>query len=173
LYKDVEKNKIDLVSEILYPSDAPCSLKPLQCYGDGNCFYRSISTILFGTKEYHIECRVRTSLELVLNQKTYLNDKDLQDMSSSTIDNLLDHIIQTSASTTVANNTVLYQREVMKTTELGTYSSILHIYAACNAFGFKIRSIFPEISNVAVNRNLLNQIIKPLKPHTNDEICIM
>ena len=94
-------------------------------------------------------------------------------MSSCNVDNLLENIIQTSVTTAHANNSMSYQQEVLKTVEMGSYCSILHMYAAANAFGYRIRSIFPIVSNVAISRNILNQTIHPLGPHNDQPISIM
>lgn len=55
-------------SSTLYPFDAPKGLTPVKVYGDGNCFYRSISLSLFGCENHHVEMRVRTLFELVHNK---------------------------------------------------------------------------------------------------------
>lgn len=42
-------------SLILYPFDAPQSLTPVKVYGDGNCFYRSISFTIFVCEKHNVE----------------------------------------------------------------------------------------------------------------------
>lgn len=70
-------------SSTLYPFDAPKGLTPVKVYGDGNCFYRSISLSLFGCENHHVEMRVRTLFELVHNEKWYSNAEVLGKMSES------------------------------------------------------------------------------------------
>ena len=43
---------------------ASSGLVPLKTIGDGSCFFRAKSLLLFGTQECHIELRGRTIVEL-------------------------------------------------------------------------------------------------------------
>lgn len=57
------------------------------------------------------------------------------------------------------------QNEILLTAKLGEYSSLLHIYAVCNAICMPIRSIFPEVINAAISRDCHNQLIKPFRDY--------
>ena len=45
---------IDPIALCVYPRDAPQLMKPVKCYGDGNCFMRSVSKLVFGTEAHHL-----------------------------------------------------------------------------------------------------------------------
>ena len=51
------KNHLDFVALNYLPRDAPDSYAPIKIVGDGNCFSRAVSFILFCTQEKHSETR--------------------------------------------------------------------------------------------------------------------
>ena len=65
------KSKLDFVALHYLPLDAPDSYAPLQIVGDGNCFPRTVSFMLFGTENRHTEIRVRIVYEAVLNKERF------------------------------------------------------------------------------------------------------
>ena len=69
LYECTRNAMCDNISMELMPSDANPNLIPQKSIGDGNCLYRSLSLILFGSEDNHIEIRVRTVIELACNEK--------------------------------------------------------------------------------------------------------
>ena len=69
LYLSHEHATRDETSTEIMPSDANPCLVPMKSFGDGNCFYRSLSLVAFGNEENHIELRVRSIVELALNER--------------------------------------------------------------------------------------------------------
>jgi len=45
--------------------------RPLMVAGDGNCLYRSVSLLLYGTDSYHELLRLTTAVEILSNQQWY------------------------------------------------------------------------------------------------------
>ena len=57
-----------------YPSDVPPHMTPVRCYGDGNCFMRSISKLVFGTESHHLPVRAAIVFEAVIQKNYFLDD---------------------------------------------------------------------------------------------------
>ena len=76
LYLSHEHATRDTTSTELMPSDANPHLVPMKSFGDGNCFFRSLSLVVFGNEENHTELRVCSIVELALNEMRYLEQKD-------------------------------------------------------------------------------------------------
>ena len=128
LYLSREHATRDETSTVLMPSDANPCLVPMKSFGDGNCFYRSLSLVVFGNEENHMELRVRSVVELALNEKSYLDEKTFTDMAEYSCEGILDYIIQVSISdeSFVANDRLSsFRNEVMFTAKDGKYSSML------------------------------------------------
>ena len=73
-----DKELLDYVALHYLPRDAPNGFAPVAVIGDGNCFCRAISFLLFRTQEKHHEVRTRIVYESVLNIDKYLNSEYLQ-----------------------------------------------------------------------------------------------
>ena len=69
-----DMDQIDFVALHYSPSDAPASCAPVCIIGDGNCFPRTLSYILFRTQDRHLEMRTRIVYEACLNKNHYLNN---------------------------------------------------------------------------------------------------
>jgi hypothetical protein len=63
--------KIDKLACQLLPDDSPEGYMPRITGGDGNCLFRCISQITFGSDLHYTEMRVRAICELSLNSSTY------------------------------------------------------------------------------------------------------
>ena len=101
--------------------------EPLQVEGDGNCCYRSVSLMLFGTDDEHIYVRAKTALEMVKHRSSY-------DEESQEIPGIIDvSRIRTSSYSDLMRNI----------TTLGRYAELTHMDAISAAFGIEIVSYFP------------------------------
>ena len=58
----------------------------------------SLSLVVFGNEESHMELRVRTIVELALNEKSYLDEKTFTDMAEYSYEGIMDYIVQVSIS---------------------------------------------------------------------------
>ena len=164
----------DPTSLMLYPSDAPKDLVPVQVYGDGNCLFRSISVLLFGHERFHVEMRVRTTFELVTNFREYLKEHTFTSMSSNVVS--LQYVLETSFSHECyvnGNYSKSLQNEILKSAKSGEYASLIHIYALANSIKCQINSISPNIENPTIDRGVHNQLITPVNSPFNMTINLM
>ena len=148
----------------IMPNDANPCLVPMKSFGDGNCFYRSLSLVLFGNEDGHVELRVQSVVELALNEKSYLDEKTFTDMAEYSYDGIMDYIMQMSITdeSFVAKDILSsFCNEVRLTAKNGKYSSILHLLASCNAIQKPLNSIYPKAENPGVDRHVHNQVFFP------------
>mgnify|MGYP000751363744 FL=1 len=161
----------DVVAKILYPADAPSDLTPVKVYGDGNCLFRSISLALYGSESHHIECRVRTIVELTSNFQLYCDENTYKHMLGTT-ESCIDYIIMSSASdenVVFGNVPKTLEKEILKTIKNGTYCSVVHLFALANVCKIPVQSIYPRVNSPTLNRNINNGIIKPLSHSKNKD----
>ena len=83
----------DRISSQLYPLDASVDHLPIQVYGDGNCFYGSLSLLVFGHDKFYKEMRVRVVFEMVSNLKLYTDCDTFSNMANSSMS--IDYLYQT------------------------------------------------------------------------------
>ena len=67
-----EKDMLDYVALRHLSADSPDSFAPIKIYGDGNCFPRCLSYLVYGHKNSHVEMRIRIVTDGVLNKGHYL-----------------------------------------------------------------------------------------------------
>lgn len=70
----LDMDNIDFVALHYSPTDAPERCAPVSIIGDGNCFPRTLSYILFRSQHQHLEMRTRIVYEACLNKNHYLNN---------------------------------------------------------------------------------------------------
>ena len=117
----------------------------------------------------HIEFRVRTLCELVLNEKAYLHPSIISLLDPYGIEVSKNALIATSANfdravskyaTEVAQTVLRY--DCIDTTKLGQYSNMWHVHGLASALGRPILSLYPEKSDRI--RPLLHKLINPRIP---------
>ena len=176
---DATKTVSDIISQNIFPCDAPQDMKPISCYGDGNCLFRAVSLLVFGDEDHHAEFRVRTLLELIMNESSYLDQNHLMTVSSTeaaTKQNIQEYILLTSVDDPTVDFKDAYRKYLMSTICNGKYSSLLHMYALPNVLQCPILSIYPDRQVVGIDRNIHNQRINPSKgskQHIQDPVAIM
>ena len=67
------KFEVDTIAQHFYPSDGPQELTPCKCHGDGNCFPRYVSKLLFGTEVHHLAIRTTLVCEAIIHKNLYLD----------------------------------------------------------------------------------------------------
>lgn len=104
---------IDIVAATLHLDDTPKELRPVKCFGDGNCLFRAVSTILFGSEDYHTELRMRSILELANKEKKDLDDNYLQFLTGAhaVVKNLLPSCVHFISR----NPSSCYRNEALRT----------------------------------------------------------
>ena len=70
----LEDDEVDSIALGFLPPDAPSGLVPIKCGADGNCLPRSVSRVVRGNEEHHLEFRSRIAIEAITNKQLYLND---------------------------------------------------------------------------------------------------
>lgn len=99
---------------------------PASIVGDGNCLYRAVSCALTGSQNYHELLRLYTAIELINHRYCYATEKPHNDF-------LNDCRIVTSP----------YDKIVVDTLKVNTYSEMAHIYALSAAIYEPIQTYFP------------------------------
>ena len=72
------KSKIDAHALSRMPSDIPTGMYPVETVADGDCLPRTLSKLIFGTEEHHLEVRARIVIEAVNGIEEYLDSKYLE-----------------------------------------------------------------------------------------------
>ena len=76
-YQQSSDDKTDPIAMYFFPNDHPPNVVPTHTLGDGNCFPRALSNVLFKTQNRHVEIRVQLVFEAVLNEQFYLSNEYL------------------------------------------------------------------------------------------------
>ena len=178
---DIGGATTDNLSVTLYPPDAPTGCTPIAVYGDDNCFTRSISFLVYGTEDKHLEIRARLCAEAVLNAQNYL-DKDYLNLEGKYDANLPEYFAIISekynefCTLDWNSNTIelIYRAEALALANPGQYCSMWQLYQASNVIGRPIFSIFPS-GMIDAYRSRSHRIIYPITYclRQNDPVCIM
>ena len=171
----------DNLSVTLYLPDAPTGCTPLSIYGDGNCFTRSISLLVYGTQDKHLEIRAKLCAEAVLNAQHYL-DNDYLNLEGKYNANLPEYFAIVSekynefCNLDWNSNTIelIYRAEALALAKPGQYCSMWQLYQASNVIGRPIFSIFPS-GMIDAYRSRSHRIVYPITYclRQNDPVCIM
>ena len=153
-----EKTDMDLYSLEIMPHDAPANIYPRRTVGDGNCLFRSLSILLYGNEDRHLEMRVRTVVEMLQDIDYLLSDELMRIRYGNSIDKRLDTFMALTQlpdglfqKTDVRNcehDEGVMKNILLKTigssTRLNDWSGIWHIAAAARAINVPIVCIYPS-----------------------------
>ena len=168
--------QIDLTAQHFYPQDAPEHLIPCKYHGDGNCFMRALSNLLFGTKDYHLAIGAAAVFEAIIHRSYYLDNIYLQ--YGGTDDNNLrsqfavySGVYNDVVTTHWNDNTIenIYETEVLEMTKDGSYCSMWQFYQASNIINQPIRSVYPTGFVSEYYRKDLNRTAFPIRLHHREE----
>ena len=134
-----EINNLDMVALHHIPHDAPHRVAPISVEGDGNCFPRTVSYLLYKTERRYMEIRVRIVYEAIKNLQSYL---DHNYISVGAV-NFYDHGTLPEQYALYSDNFIpntgipvdvldLYRQEVMDINKDGAYMGIWQIFHASN-----------------------------------------
>ena len=156
---------IDSIAQELKPPTVHRSLFPVVVAGDGNCLFRSVSVGIFGKEDHHEELRSRVVMELLMNEKFFLEDE-----------NLYEYFWNAGSFQGQGNDLCdlqsLFRNEVLQTTRLREYGSYLQVQALANVVGCSIISHHPE-KGPLINRNILTRQFFPRQQSNSLPIDIM
>ena len=124
---------VDSVSKMILKRFHPVTLDgfvPLEVVGDGNCLYRAVSLACYGTQEHHIQLRLRSSIEIILNHIHYDTSHRRH------VDHIKDNRIITDS----------YDKLVKSVCQLGCFQQMIHIFALSAALEIPLQTFFPPTS---------------------------
>ena len=114
---------------------------PIAVSGDGNCLFNSLSMAIFGNQTHATELRVRTSIELCLNQEYYKREN---------ADNRFDDFAPT------------LEEAVSKCPKNGEWACIWDMHAASTVIGAPIISVYPVVNGPTDETiRVLNRTLNP------------
>ena len=154
-----DMDQIDFVALHYSPSDAPASCAPVCIIGDGNCFPRTLSYILFRTQDRHLEMRTRIVYEACLNKNHYLNNDYISkganhQYARATLVEQFAQYADCYVPSVGLNVERIYEQEVMDMCKNNSYMGIWQIFQSANVIRQPIRSVYPEGYNNNIRLDL-------------------
>lgn len=129
------------------------------CFEDGNCLFRAVSTILFGSEDHHTELRMRSILELANKEKKYLAYSYLQFLTGAHA--VVKNLLPSSLHFISRNPSSCYRNEALRTIQSSTFANMWHIFALANVLGFPVKLVHPAVQNAGTDRALRNINMTP------------
>lgn len=160
------------------PEDIPDDrdLYPCQVKADGNCFPSCASVYAYGTIDRTAEMRVRIVTELVVNEESYLNDRNLKqglnkEDEHKDLPKLYAQYSDMFVPGTSLNDVMIkriFRKEILSVRVDKAFMGIWQMHALSNVLAVPIYTIYPELENKNVRKDL-NRLILPgvKKPFTN------
>ena len=156
-----EIHNLDMIALHHIPHDAPQRIAPISVEGDGNCFPRTISYLLYKTQNKYMEMRVRIVYEAITNMNAYLDNIYV----SVGARNFYERGTLPGQYAMYSENYVpnddnevdvddLYKKEVMDIRKDGALMGIWQVFQASNVVQHPIRSVFPHIGNPNVIKDM-------------------
>ena len=156
-YKQIVWNPtffVDLTAMQYKPKNVPTNLLPADTDGDGNCFFRTLSVLIFGHEEFHKALRVLYVIEAVTNYERYI-DNDYLSLGSqrvykrgSTLEVIIAYSQVWKSSDTrrigkqVASD--YFKREVMLVRKEGAWCGLWEMAVMVNVLQVPIRGFYPN-----------------------------
>ena len=161
--------EIDYTAQNFYPQDAPQDLIPCKCYGDGNCFMRAVSHVLFGTEDYYLALCAVTEYEAITHKNFYLDNVYLKygrshDNNLKAQFAIYSGLYNNVITNTWNNNTIemIHEAEVLEIAKDTKYCGMWQFYQVSNIVCWPIRSVYPVGFVAPVYRLDLNRIAYPI-----------
>ena len=170
----------DMLAFSLWPKDSPITKDdcfPVKTVGDGQCFPRTLSRLVFGNESQSVQMRIRLILESIQNKDKYLTTAFLKRgyqmpyPSGTSLVNVYKLYGQDNLQQ--YNGEEYYDNEIMSLRDKYSHCGIWQLHAAANILKRPIYSIFPGIdSNVRKDHH---RLILPSEDHlqNNEPIFIM
>ena len=134
---------------------------PLSTIGDGNCFPRALSFLVFGSEAFHVEIRCRICVALATDPDLYL-DRSVWSLESDSMD-IMDFLFQHSEFNQTSVLDVFCQ-EVMACRTDRHHMGLWQFFAASVVLSCPIQSLYPNKGWFQC-RQICNRLISP--PHSN------
>ena len=156
----VTDDEIDGVSVRLMPKDrkTPDKFKsgyvPLDIIGDGNCFPRSLSRLVYGVETHHIEMRCRIVIDCVRNMDNYTDHDYLMrqagHLHGKNCSNICEYYSIYSGLPNVEGDPCslpviqsVFKRDILRIRKERENCDIWQIHSAANVLNSKIVFLFP------------------------------
>ena len=165
------QNTVHDLTKELYPTYLPKGYDPINAYGDGNCFPRSISLIGYGDQTHFKEIRAMLAV-LGVRYKEFFLDNTFLNLGSNFDIDLAEYYAITSESYTIHARSgewsrekieIIYEIEVLNSTRRGNYCGMWQVYQAANILGRPIMSIFPHPGMIEEFRRRTNRMVYPIR----------
>ena len=180
----VALDRIDEVAEHFLPSDTPRKFGskhcvPIKVGADGNCFFRSLSRLVYGDEEYHLEMRCRIIMDCVENIDKYTSHDYLM-RGANHAHKEGANIASIYCDYSGVNNVVekgirdVFMEDILRIRKNKAYCDIWHFHSAANVLNSKIVAIFPDENNVRYNLRVdFNRPFLPSTPNFKNQFCLM
>ena len=144
--------------------------------GDGNCLYRATSKLLCGKDDLHELLRDLTSIEVFSNQEfyafhPYIKDKShfLKSENTAFTASASDAALGEGYERKNPNSrVVVVRREAVRNSTIGTFASLMYVFALSSVTGMNIISVYPEeLDQETKFSQFQNGTVFPRKRHRN------
>lgn len=159
------QNVVHENSSFIWPHDAP-SVFQVQCAGDGNCLYRSVSLLCTGSQDYHLEFRCRTVCELVLHSDFYLTEDKCSILLTENTQKPIRNVLPATSRSYFNHSTcgkhisrMCFEDDVKESCRPGTYANMWEVYGVCSVFGIPLRAIYPQFNTR--HRTAFHRLVQP------------
>jgi hypothetical protein len=160
------KASVDEAAYSLMPDDVPSNVCtpgrpsfPIVVEGDGNCFSRVGSIILYGTESHHLEVRLRIAIEMIMFRDLYLDEEhlskglpDKQRLTPAMVAQFSDNY--TMQPLDDINVQTIYLKEVHQVLKPFEYMGTWQLFALASVLKTPIFSAYPHRGNPNVRRDL-------------------
>lgn len=149
------------------PTDIPqdCILYPVKVGADCNCLPYTGSIIAYGNEDRATEIRVKIIVKAVLRMDLYLSHEYLGRGIESTNKDLVKtcafYSDENAADITLTKDQIaeIYKKEILKITQDKSYMGIWQIFALSSVLNRPIFSVYPNLGNPNVRKDLHRVII--------------
>ena len=171
----IQHDAEDLVAAAYMPED--CRVKypfPIKAMGDGNCFCRAASRLMFGEESRHAEVRVRIIIEGIKNYLTYTSPKWLEEGISN-------YKFKTNVPTYIASlgghydvhsthqdTNLIYNNELFRFRLKGSEAGMFQVHMLAGVMGKNIMHIYPIYpgqesgrENFLQHRKVYHRVVRP------------
>ena len=144
---------------------------PVEILPDGNCFFRSLSRLVYGTRDKHIEMRSRIVIDSFVNFSKYTDHSYLMLNATNTHNkchDICEYYCAYSGVTNVGKRDThtkgiqfVLREDIMRIRFEREHADIWQIHSAANVLGMKLLMVFPDRNIRSDVRADMNRIFLP------------
>ena len=177
--------QVDFNNNVLLPTVLPFKqetlsqlqgrLVTIKTKGDGNCLFRAVSLLLCGNDSLHVELRLRTVIELCLNDRIYLGDR-----APERREEIIERMKEEQQVTLTIDDRLLlssFEQDVLAMAKENGWATIYGLEALSTVINKNILSICPNMMRSGL-RNTYHKVIEPAMGLVSDgatgpPVCIL